>query len=196
MELQVQIQLSSKRCELMRKTLEKYKCKNVVEIGTWKGMGSTLCIIKSLSPNSNFITLESNKSFYDAAKSNLESYQDKLNMIYGSIVSIDEITDFASDLNLDEEKRSWLYEDLQNIKLCPNVLNDIFDNIDFLLLDGGEFSTYKEWEKLKKRTNIVALDDVTEIKTNKIYNELSKDINYELVGYVEEGNGFCIFIKK
>jgi hypothetical protein len=196
MELQGQIQLSSKRCELMRKTLEKYKCKNVVEIGTWKGMGSTLCIIKSLSPNSNFITLESNKSFYDAAKSNLESYQDKLNMIYGSIVSIDEITDFASDLNLDEEKRSWLYEDLQNIKLCPNVLNDIFDNIDFLLLDGGEFSTYKEWEKLKKRTNIVALDDVTEIKTNKIYNELSKDINYELVGYVEEGNGFCIFIKK
>jgi hypothetical protein len=159
-------------------------------------MGSTLCILNSITPSSEFITLESNKTFYDIAKSNLVLYQDKLKMIYGTIVSIDEVNSFVSNLNLDSERENWLKEDLINLELCPNVLNEISNEIDFLLLDGGEFSTYKEWEKLKSRTKIVALDDIGETKTRQIYQELSEDIDYELIGSTQEGNGFCVFIKK
>jgi hypothetical protein len=117
-------------------------------------------------------------------------------MIYGTIVSIDEVNSFVSNLNLDSERQNWLKEDLINLELCPNVLNEILTEIDFLLLDGGEFSTYREWEKLKSRTKIVALDDVGETKTRQIHQELSEDINYELIGSTQEGNGFYIFIKK
>ena len=112
------------------------------------------------------------------------------------IVSIDEVNSFVSNLNLDKERQTWLNEDLHNLELCPNVLNEILPEIDFLFLDGGEFSTYKEWEKLKSRTKIVALDDIRETKTKQIYLELSEDNNYELIDSTSEGNGFCVFIKK
>jgi hypothetical protein len=196
MESQGQIIISSERCELIIKTIQEHNCQKIVEIGTWKGMGSTFCILNSMTPSSEFITLESNKIFHDIAKSNLVSYQDKLKMIYGTIVSIDEINSFALNLNLDNERENWLKEDLINLELCPNVLNEIFMEIDFLLLDGGEFSTYIEWKKLKNRTKIVALDDIRETKTKQIHQELSEDINYELIGSTQEGNGFCIFLKK
>ncbi len=196
METQGQIQISSERGKLIKKTIQEHNCQKIVEIGTWKGMGSTLCILNSMSPSSEFLTLESNKTFYDIAKSNLISYQDKLKMIYGTIVSVDEVNSFVSNLNLDSESQNWLNEDLNNIKLCPNVLNEILAEIDFLLLDGGEFSTYKEWEKLKSRTKIVALDDIRETKTKQIYFELTEDSNYELIGLSSEGNGFCVFKKK
>jgi hypothetical protein len=196
MESQGQIIISSERCELIIKTIQEHNCQKIVEIGTWKGMGSTFCILNSMTPSSEFITLESNKIFHDIAKSNLVSYQDKLKMIYGTIVSIDEISSFTLNLNLDNERENWLKEDLINLELCPNVLNEIFMEIDFLLLDGGEFSTYIEWKKLKNRTKIVALDDIRETKTKQIHQELSEDINYELIGSTQEGNGFCIFLKK
>ena len=196
MEIQGQILMSSERCKLITKVIQEHNCQKIVEIGTWKGMGSTLCILKSMSTTSEFITLESNKIFYDIAKSNLELYQDKLKMVYGTIVSIDEVNSFVSNLNLDKERQTWLNEDLHNLELCPNVLNEILTEIDFLLLDGGEFSTYREWEKLKSRTKIVALDDIREIKTKQIYLELSEDNNYELIDSTSEGNGFYIFIKK
>jgi hypothetical protein len=196
MESQGQIRMSSERCTLISNTIQEYKSQKIVEIGTWKGMGSTLCILNSMTPTSEFITLESNKTFYEIAKNNLESFQDKVKMIYGTIVSIDEVNSFVSNLNLDNERKTWLNEDLTNLELCPNVLNEVLPEIDFLLLDGGEFSTYREWEKLKSRTKIVALDDIRETKTKQIYNELSDDINYELIGLTHEGNGFCVFIKK
>jgi hypothetical protein len=196
MESQGQILPLSERCKLITKTIQEYNCKKIVEIGTWKGMGSTLCILNSMDTDSEFITLESNKTFYDIAKSNLSQYQDKVKMIYGTIVSIEEVNSFVSNINLDSERQMWLIEDLLNLELCPNVLNDILTEIDFLLLDGGEFSTYREWEKLKNRTKIVALDDIGVLKTSKIYSELISDDEYKLINETYEGNGFAIFLKK
>ena len=44
-----------------------YSPKNIVEIGTWKGLGSTKCIIDSIIKNNlqtNFMSFECNKEFY------------------------------------------------------------------------------------------------------------------------------------
>jgi hypothetical protein len=186
---------SSERGILLKKTIQNYNCKQIVEIGTWKGMGSTLCILESMLPDSKFVTLESNKTFFDIAVNNLKQYEGKFKMVYGSIVSYDEVSSFASNYNLDSLKQEWLKEDLDNINMCPNVINEIFDEIDFLLLDGGEFSTYPEWNKLKKRSKFVALDDINVIKCQKIYNELLQNNEYTLIEKTDEGNGFSIFRK-
>ena len=158
-------------------------------------MGSTLCILESLDDESVFVSIENSKEFYDIAVKNLNDYKNKVNLIYGTIVSSEEIMEFVSELSLDNTKLGWLNEDLNNVNLCPNVMDIIPEKIDFLLLDGGEFSTYKEWEKLKNRSLFVALDDIREIKTNKIYNELSVNNDYDLIYKTDEGNGFCIFKK-
>ena len=186
---------SSERGKLLQSTIQNNKCKIIVEIGTWKGMGSTLCILESMLPDSEFTTLESNKTFYDIAMFNLKKYEGKFKMIYGSIVSYEEVESFTSNYNLEPLKQQWLKEDLYNISQCPNVINEIPSEIDFLLLDGGEFSTYNEWIKLKNRTKIVALDDIREIKTSLIHHELLNDENYELLEETSEGNGFSIFKK-
>lgn len=195
MDVQGQMISSSERGQILKKTIQNYNCKKIVEIGTWKGMGSTLCILESMLPDSEFVTLESNKTFFDIAVNNLKEYEGKFKMVYGSIVSYDEVSSFSSNYNLESFKQEWLKEDLDNINMCPNVIDEIPSEIDFLLLDGGEFSTYPEWNKLKERTKIVALDDIREIKTSLIHHELSNDKNYELLDKTNDGNGFSIFKK-
>lgn len=196
MEVNGQITTSTERGTLLKKTIKKYSCEKILEIGTWKGLGSTLCILESMNENSKFITIESNKLFFDIASSNLKEFsKNNFKMIYGTIVSSDEVLLYTSNLDLDYTREQWLNDDLINIKLCTNVIDDIFDKIDFLLLDGGEFSTYTEWIKLKDRTTIVAIDDINEIKTKQIYKELIGDSNYELIESSQEGNGFAIFKK-
>jgi hypothetical protein len=95
-----------------------------------------------------------------------------------------------------KEQKIWVHEYSENVKNCPNVFTEIPLEIDLLLLDGGEFSTYSEWLILKDRTKIVCLDDTGELKTKQIYDELLHDDHYILLEDTQDGNGFCVFIKK
>jgi hypothetical protein len=196
MTTQGQMLEHSERGKILIEIIKEIKPKNVVEIGTWKGLGSTKCIIDSIDNGSNFISIESNYNFYNVAKNNLTNYLDKVNLLYGTIVTDKDVNEFVSDKNLTEEQKKWLLEDLENLSKCENIIESIPPEIDFLLLDGGEFSTYSEWQILKSRTKMVALDDIIELKTKQIYEELINDDNYELVIETPEGNGFCVFIKK
>jgi predicted O-methyltransferase YrrM len=190
-----QINKKTLRWKLIQEFLEQNEVNTIVEIGTWKGMGSTLCILENKSENANFITLETDKQNYEIAKINLSDYQNKLKMINGRIIEIDEIKNFISDINLNSEQQSWLNDDLVNFENTLNVIEQLPEKIDFLLLDGGEFSTYPEWVKLKNRTKVVALDDIYVLKCNKIFKELSNDSNYEKISETSEGHGFSIFKK-
>ena len=196
MTTQGQMLEHSERGTILIKIIKEIKPKNVVEIGTWKGLGSTKCIIESIDNGSNFISIESNYNFHNLAKNNLTNYLDKVNLLYGTIVTDKDVNEFVSDKNLTEEQKKWLSEDLENLSKCENIIESIPLEIDFLLLDGGEFSTYSEWQILKSRTKMVALDDIIELKTKQIYEELINDDNYELVIETPDGNGFCVFIKK
>lgn len=196
MNTQGQMLETTERGRILIEVLKETKPKNIVEIGTWKGLGSTKCIIDSIDKSSNFISIESNYDFYQTAKNNLSDYINKVNLLYGTIVTDKEIDGFVSDKNLTEEQKKWLSEDLENLSKCENIIEKIPSEIDFLLLDGGEFSTYPEWEILKGRTKMVALDDIRELKTKQIYEELINDENYKLVIETPDGNGFCVFIKK
>jgi hypothetical protein len=196
MEINGQITEQTERCNLLKTTIKNYNPTTIVEIGTWKGLGSTKCILDSMDANCKFVSLETNKNFYEIAKQNLLYYEDKFKLIYGTIVSEDEINEFISSKSLTNVQKTWLNEDIENIKKCSNVLCDIPEKIDLLLLDGGEFSTYNEWLKLKDRTKIVAIDDINELKTKEIFKELTSNIDYELICISNEGNGFAIFKKK
>ena len=66
-----------------------YKPNVIVEIGTWKGLGSTKRIIGSIIKNglnSQFISLETNLTFFETAKFNLKSHLDRVDLIWGRIV--------------------------------------------------------------------------------------------------------------
>lgn len=194
--IQGQLLDTTERGQILKKIISHYKPKNIVEIGTWKGLGSTKCIVDSINYDEvNFISIESNYDFYVIAQSNLSNYRDKVNLIYGKIVEKEDLLDFTNNEKLSSEQKKWLQEDIKNIEKCSNIIESIPNVIDFLLLDGGEFSTYPEWIKLKNRVKIVVLDDVRELKTKKIYNELLTDNNYKLIIETNDGNGFSVFEK-
>jgi hypothetical protein len=195
MEEQGQINSNTKRWELIQKTIKENDFKTIVEIGTWKGMGSTLAVLTSKKENTKFITLESSEDFYKIAKKNLLEYENKFDLLYGKIVEIDDVYKFVENYKLNTEESIWLQNDIINFKKCPTVIDKIPEKIDFLILDGGEFSTYEEWIKLKNRVSFVALDDIQVMKSKKIYSELLLDSGYELINLTDEGHGFCVFKK-
>ena len=84
-------------------------------------------------------------------------------------------------------------EDLENCKNVPNVLNIIPDQIDLLILDGGEFSSLSEYQKLKERTTYFILDDTNSIKNNEVANIIRNDRNYQILyENISDRNGFLI----
>jgi hypothetical protein len=187
--------------DFINSIVQEYSPKNIVEIGTWKGLGSTKRIIDAIidnNLNSNFISLETNKTFYNEAKENLRGYTNYVNLIYGRIVEIIDVENFVLSHQLTYQEQGWFNEDISNLILTPNVITSIPAEIDFLLLDGGEFSTYSEWLKLKDRSKIIALDDTNTTKCKKIKAEIlsGKYPHYEVLIDSNDRNGFMFLRKK
>jgi hypothetical protein len=191
-----QINSNTERGKILIKTINQKNYETIVEIGCWNGLGSTSCILENIKEDTKFFSLESNPNFYKIAKKNLLNFLDKFTLLNGSIVTKDEVENYTSDMQLEEPRKTWLKEDLENLDMCEFVLEKLPKKIDLLILDGGEFSTYLEWQKLKDITNTVILDDIREIKTKKIFDELKIDDTYQMIEYSHEGNGFAIFEKK
>jgi hypothetical protein len=174
--------------------------KNIVEIGTWNGLGSTRCFLLGLQDNhtTNFFTLETNKEKLEIAKTNLLSLTtEKCNFLWGSILQssdIEYIYHVFPELIRNSQFKGWHALDIQNIKLSPNVLDKIPSEIDFILFDGGEFTTYYEFKILFPRCKkFIALDDVNVSKCKLIRRILQSNPEWKEIKYIPERNGFSLF---
>ncbi len=184
----------------------------IVEIGTWNGLGSTMCVAKALSESEkekNFISIELYKDKYEEALENLSEFSRFVNLMNGSIITesdlawfdesaIREVLDAKEDINGLSYMHTllWYQKDMENIRKSKNILSSMPDKIDFLILDGGEYTTYPEWQKLKDRTSIVFLDDTKIFKCAKIRKEIIESGQYETIYEdLSDRNGFSIFKK-
>ena len=199
-----QVNRGSKLGEIIYNLCLQDDVKNIVEIGTWNGMGSTKCIYDAISEKKGeylVYSLECNKEFYNICLKNYENLPklDNFNLILGTIISPDDNIDPVS--NFDDSffkessrdiQKSWYMEDLENCKNVPNVLNIIPDQIDLLILDGGEFSSLAEYKKLKESTTYFILDDTNSIKNNEVSNLIRNDIRYQVIHDSNDRNGFLV----
>ena len=102
---------------------------NIVEIGTWNGLGSTKCIRDSIIENNktqyNVISLETNKIMYQSAINNNQPLIN-FKIINGTIISVNDFIKFdeIEDMFFNEYGRdiqiNWYNEDINN---CKNSLN-------------------------------------------------------------------------
>lgn len=198
---QGQIIRGSNLGEIIYNLTKREDVQNIVEIGTWYGMGSTKCVIDGIidsNVNKNFVSIELYPEMYKTAKINLKDYLFYVNILEGSIINYDDMFwfDFEKNKSISNYEKCWYDNDLEEMKKSKNVLQELPKNIDLLILDGGEFSTYPEWNKLKNRTKIVVLDDTNMFKCYKIVEELSCDNNYLPLNVAKnDRNGFCVFEK-
>jgi hypothetical protein len=169
---------------------------NIVEIGTWNGLGSTQCIQKGLSRSrtrKNFYSIESNAEMYELALQNNKKWPET-KFLWGSIVALEDL----DDRNLSDDERFWIEGDRASILGAPCVLDQVPDTIDLLLLDGGEFSTWSEFEVLRNRlTKYLFLDD-TQVRKNRAVQKwllTSPDSRFVLAYESTDRNGWSVFIR-
>ena len=202
-----QINRGSKLGELIFNLASSDDHKVYVEIGTWNGQGSTLCFRQGLETKNDdwvFFSFESDKHFYDQAVAYHGAVDGRFNLVYGRIIEPEEMMPLGSPIVQKEHTGShynlyprFFNHDYGAYAECENKLGLLEDlNIDVLLLDGGEFSTYAEFNLLKHRTKIIILDDTNELKTKHIHSELLEDDNWECVLESDNRNGYSIHKKK
>lgn len=166
---------------------------NVLEIGTWNGLGSTKLLYEALSyKNQNFFitSLETDKIAYKNAKKNLRNLRN-LKLLYGRIIEIDELPDPKSidfkKHKLNPENIEWFYQDIRRYRKTKNILKSLENSYDFILFDGGEFSTYAEFIKLYNRTKFFCLDDINTYKQYGVLKFINSNQNlFELIETVED----------
>lgn len=199
---QGQINLNSNAGDLIYKTVLKKDIKNILEIGTWNGMGSTQCVIKALKDRgekADFISIELYPEMYNEAVMNLGDDLDYVRLLNGRIINKDDLKWFDHsiiDLNNDLHAKLYYQKDLDYLGSVKDVSNEIQDKIDLLILDGGEYSTYPEWKKLRDKVEYVFLDDTAILKCSKIRKEIIESKKYQTIqDDLADRNGYALFKK-
>jgi len=167
---------------------------SIVEIGTWKGLGSTLLVanaIREFGDSTVFYSLEANKLFHKVAQKNLHR-EKRVRLIWGTIVSPGDL----DRANLEEHEVPWLLEDEKSLAEAPNVLHLLPKRIDLLILDGGEFSTWSEFEALEPRlTRYLVLDDTMVRKSRRVEAFVSSSRHWVEISKGTDRNGWSVWMK-
>ena len=188
--------------EIYRILREDTNIKRIVEIGTWNGRGSTMCIINAIQGQNveSFHSIECNKEKHLAALEFLEAQiEDNTVLLWGSIVDTtyvasEEYRANFPELANSERLRGWFDVDLKNCEAGPRILKDIPEQIDFLLLDGGEYTTLNEFEILFPRcTSYIALDDTLMDKCREVRRRLIESSKWCEIVRLDCRNGFSVF---
>jgi hypothetical protein len=111
--------------------------------------------------------------------------------LFGKIIEVEDL----DQNNLSGAEQGWIRSDIEAMNQCPNVLGLLPNQIDFLILDGGEFSTRAEFLKLKDRAKTILLDDTRPRKNRLNFAELSEDVNYKTIIDSPERHGWAVFEK-
>lgn len=153
--------------------------KTIVEIGTWNGLGTTKCIHDAIleSGKRDFLvlSLEADILRHNEAKSHYPIPLKNFNLIYGTIVKVEEILPKMNNEGNAIKHLPWLMEEANFFKTAPYVLDLIPEKIDFLILDGGEYSSSVEFEKLWERSHFIALDDTRPDMVEEMFGHILKN---------------------
>jgi hypothetical protein len=180
--------------------------KNIVEVGTWNGQGTTVCVMNAIikKDNSMLYSIEAKPLKYNEAVSfwNKNNTLNKLKLLNGTlhrqISSKNEIMKFYNTTHIPYEKEHYIPEK-KVIEESPLVDTSIFKDIDVIILDGGAYVSYGDFDVLKKfNPEYIILDDTGHghFKMFRIRNELLKSTDYKI--YLEnlnDRNGWTIFKK-
>jgi hypothetical protein len=178
--------------------------KNIFEVGSWNGQGSTLCLMNGIinKEDTKLYSLEGDMNMYNQAKNFWmdKNTKNKLFLINGTLHrEIADLNHLNSLFNNNIPFFNEHYVPEKNFVETANLINiDYIDKLDFIILDGGEYSTQGDYDVLiKKDPKYIALDDVSVYKCSKIRQTLLLDNSWELYKEnLEHRHGWSIFKKK
>lgn len=166
----------------------------IVELGTFTGEGSTLCLHQILRLNAVIYTVEIDPEMFQRAK---DGWGDVGNIVFLCGRVSETFDDYEHPGG--ESMRKTLGYDFCRDQFfkAPKVLDQLPAKIDTLLIDAGEFSATGELDALMDRcTGVIALDDTNPTVAHK--NVRNRELLLKLGWTVlhdapEDRNGFAIF---
>lgn len=174
--------------------LTKYaiESETILEVGTWLGQGSTLCLAKGLVRDTQRMwTVEQDEGLWREAKAH---YDDpRITFLRGRIVGDEGFEEFSHpdpDMIVSYRWEKGVFLE------APNVADQLPEKIGLCLFDAGEWSSTAEMDLLLPRCAIVALDDTAPHKAHKNVHNRQRLI---LEGWkalhedLESRNGWAIF---
>ena len=186
--------------------IEKYAAnvnnKTFLEIGTWNGLGSTKAFVNGLSNRTDnyvFYSLECNKDKVHLAQ---KLYRNFNNVhILNEVIWNEMPSDFYQifpECKTEATYKKWNEIDILNMQQCELFLTrtNLPDIFDVLLLDGGEFTTYYEFQILKNKCKFIMLDDTNTNKCKLIVDEIKQSNQWSVLKESNERNGYLIARKK
>lgn len=165
---------------------------NIVETGTFYGIGSTRCFYAGMTHASQRLySIDYNEAPLEYARS-LYKGDSRVSFLLGTLTLPHEF----SPLILPDASAEF-YGPERDANVNANyVLSDVPDPIDLLLIDGGGWTASVEFDKLLSRTSIVALDDTNRERATKNWRNRARcmDLGFELIAErLDERNGWSIF---
>lgn len=144
-----------------------------LEVGTWNGLGSTRVFVDALKnrTDTTFYSLECNseksahaRTFYDGVP--------RVHILNEILVTLtpEQVYEVFPEAKDDPEFSRWNTIDIENMKECE--VFSATDTFDVVLLDGGEFTTYHEFQHIKDKCRYLLLDDTNTNKCKKIVEEV------------------------
>jgi hypothetical protein len=176
--------------------------KNIFEIGTWNGYGSTKCIADGIKERKSFIDFYSIECNSDKCNEAKKIYDNISNIHILNEVLLNEmpenIYEIFPELNENSNYKHWNKIDFDNMKDKPLFLKreNLPQIFDLILLDGGEFTTWFEYLLIKDRCKILALDDTNVLKCSKIVKEIKNNPNWDIILESNERNGILVAKRK
>ena len=192
-----QISTTSKAGKVIIEFCSRIDVKNIVEIGTWNGLGSTQCVYEAIKgSDKNFISIEADPKMYELAVEN-NSSRPEVSILHGKIS--DEMLDidsFGPEFFIDypiDIKKEWYKDDISRLSSCDNILSFLPNKIDFLILDGGEFTSYSEYKILKSRSRFIFCDDTSAPAMKNVLSRKDLLENHKIIyDFPKERNGLCL----
>jgi hypothetical protein len=170
-----------------------------LEIGTWNGLGSTKCFVEGFKNRNNknfkFYSLECNDDKHNFAK-NIYKNEENIYILNNVLINKipDNIYEIFPDLLVNDEYKYWNEIDFDNMKKKSLFFesNDIPHFFDVIFLDGGEFTTWYEYNIIKNKCNVLILDDIHTNKCKKIVEDIKSNDKWRIIIESNDRNGFLI----
>ena len=182
--------------------IEKYAAnplyKTFLEVGTWNGLGSTKAFSNGFSKRNDdyiFYSLECNA---DKCNDAIKLYRNNTQMhILNEVVwnkEPDDFFDIFPQCKFDPTYKHWHDVDMVNMETCRLFLDrtELPSMFDVILLDGGEFTTYHEFQILKNKCKVLMLDDTECDKCKFIVQELLAVPSWKIIKQEKIRNGYVI----
>lgn len=177
------------------------KYKTFLDLGTWNGEGTTKCLYDAVADRDAMIySVEANPTMYRHAQAfwaHFPLHYYKLTLLHGTLTK--------GILTKEEIMADPMFQfirphyDLHYVQDCIDTITapvvTLPAQIDFAVLDGGEFNGKNDFQAVMKlKPKVICLDDINVMKNYHAYNHLKGRSDWVEIVRGSDRNGWAIFL--